>query len=159
MRRFRRTAFLMIAVLAAAPVAATAQSARPGASPEAPLAQEALAFRERIREAVVAKNRQALNAAYADNFNHLRDSGRVDSKPERIALLLSGESNIEVEPEENMTVQVYEPATVAVTGVSPIKDRQSGRSGRFRWLTVYVKQADGWKVALSQASRVPPGAR
>ena len=149
----RRAALLFIAALAAAPV--VAQTARPRAGAESALAQEALAFREKIREAVTAKNRQALNAAYADNFNHLRDSGRVDLKPERIALLLMGESTIETEPEENMTVQVYEPATVAVTGVSPIKDRQTGKPARFRWLTVYVKQADGWKVALSQASRAP----
>ena len=154
MRVPRRAALLIVSAFAAAPLGAFAQTPRaPRAGPEAPLAQEALAFRERIREAVAAKNRQALEAAFADNFNHLRDSGRVDLKAERIALLLSGESTIETEPEENMTVQVYEPATVAVTGVSPIKDRQSGRSGRFRWLTVYVKQADGWKVALSQASR------
>ncbi len=112
-----------------------------------------LAVREKIRAAVAAKDRPALQAAYADNFMHLRDSGRVDLKAERIALLLSGESTIETAPEENLNVQFYEPATVAITGVSAIKDRQSGRTTRFRWLTVYVKQADGWKVALSQASR------
>jgi hypothetical protein len=150
---FPRAALLFIAALAAVPV--VAQTTRPRVAAESPLAQEALAFREKVREAVAAKNRPALNAAYADNFNHLRDSGRVDLKPERIALLLAGESTIETEPEENMTVQVYEPATVAVTGVSPIKDRQTGKPARFRWLTVYVKQTDGWKVALSQASRVP----
>ena len=153
MRLLRRAVILIIAALAAATVAAIAQPGQRRMSAEAPLAQEALAFRERIREAVAAKNRQALEAAFADNFNHLRDSGRVDLKAERIALLLSGESTIETEPEENMTVQVYEPATVAVTGVSPIKDRQTGKAARFRWLTVYVKQADGWKAALSQASR------
>ncbi len=143
--------FRAIIVLAlAAPAAAVAQI-RSG--PEAGAAQEVLALREKIRAAVAAKDRQTLQAAYADNFMHLRDSGRVDLKAERIALLLSGESTIETAPEENLNVQFYEPATVAITGVSAIKDRQSGRSARFRWLTVYVKQPDGWKVALSQASR------
>ena len=118
--------------------------------------KEALAFREKIRAAIAAKDKQALEAAYADNFSHLRDSGRVDYKGERIALLLSGEPTIETAPEENLVVQVFEPATVAVVAVSPVKDRVTGQSPRFRWLTVYVKQADGWKVALSQASRVLP---
>jgi hypothetical protein len=150
-----RRAALLSLVLTIAPLAASAQPARaPRTGAEAPLVQEALAFRDRIRAAIAAKDRSVLNAAYADNFTHLRDSGRVDSKPERIALLLKGEQTIEIAPEENMTAQLYEPATVAITAVSPIKDPQSGRNVRFRWLTVYVKQADGWRVALSQASRV-----
>ncbi len=123
------------------------------------MAQEALAFREKIRVAIATRDKPALEAAYADNFSHLRDSGRVDHKGERIALLLSGEPTIETAPEENLVVEVFEPATVAVVAVSPVKDRETGQSPRFRWLTVYVKQAGGWKVALSQASRVQQARR
>ena len=123
------------------------------------MAQEALVFREKVRAAIAAKDKAALEAAYADNFSHLRDSGRVDHKGERIALLLSGEPTIETAPEENLVVEVFEPATVAVVAVSPVKDRDTGQSPRFRWLTVYVKQAGGWKVALSQASRVQQARR
>jgi hypothetical protein len=160
MKVSRCAVLLMVSALAAAPVAALAQTARaPRIDAETPLAKEALAFRDKIRAAVAAKDRQALEAAYADNFGHLRDSGRIDYKSDRIALLLSGEPTIESAPEENMVVQVYEPATVAVIAVSPVKDRQTGLFPRFRWLTVYVKQADGWKVAVSQASRAPPGSR
>jgi hypothetical protein len=154
MRVPRRAAWLILGTLATAPHLAFAQTARGTQSDaDALLGQEALAFREKIRAAATAKDKPALDAAYANNFTHLRDSGRVDHKGDRIALLLSGESTIETAPEENMTVQVFTPATVAVVGVSPVKDRQTGRSPLFRWLTVYVKQADGWKVALSQASR------
>jgi hypothetical protein len=46
-----------------------------------------------------------------------------------------------------------------VIAVSPVKDRQTGLFPRFRWLTVYVKQEAGWKVALSQASRIQPPRR
>jgi Domain of unknown function (DUF4440) len=156
----RRVAFLMVSALAAAPLAAFAQTARsPRIDAETPLAKEALAFRDKIRAAIAAKDRQVLEATYADNFGHLRDSGRIDYKGDRIALLLSGEPTIESAPEENMVVQVFEPATVAVIAVSPVKDRQTGLFPRFRWLTLYVKQADGWKVALSQASRVQPSRR
>jgi Domain of unknown function (DUF4440) len=154
----RRAALLV--VFAAVPLAALAQTGRaPRPAAEAPMAQEALAFREKIRAAIAAKDKPALEAAYADNFSHLRDSGRVDHKGERIALLLGGEPTIETAPEENLVVQVFEPATVAVVAVSPVKDRETGQSPRFRWLTVYVKQADGWKVALSQASRVQQARR
>lgn len=150
-------AALAVLALLGTPMAAVAQTAGAHTGAEAPLAQEALAFRDKVRAAITGKNRSALETAYAGNFNHLRDSGRIDLKGDRIALLLSGESTIETAPEENMSVQVFEPATVAVIAVSPVKDRQTGRSPRFRWLTLYVKQADGWKVALSQASRVQGG--
>jgi Domain of unknown function (DUF4440) len=153
-------AVLMVSAFTAAPLAAFAQTARaPRIAAETPLAKEALAFRDKIRAAIAAKDRKALEAAYADNFGHLRDSGRIDYKSDRIALVLSGEPTIESAPEENMVVQVFEPATVAVIAVSPVKDRQTGLSPRFRWLSVYVKQADGWKVAVSQASRVQPSRR
>jgi hypothetical protein len=158
MRLSHRAALLVL--VAAAPVAAFAQGARPSRPDgEAPLAREALAFREKIRAAIEAKDKRALDAAYADNFSHLRDSGRVDHKADRIALLLSGEPTIETAPEENMVVEVFEPATVAVVAVSPVKDRETRQAPRFRWLTVYVKGADGWRVALSQASRVQPARR
>jgi hypothetical protein len=160
MRPLRRWALLLLLGFLAVPAAALAQPSGPARrSPESPLVQEALAFREKIRSAIAAKDRPALEAAYADNFNHLRDSGRIDYKGDRIQLLLSGEPTIESAPEENMVVQVFEPATVAVIAVSPVKDRQTGLFPRFRWLTVYVKQDVGWKVALSQASRVQPSRR
>ena len=148
---------LVLAIASPAALAQPAGGARAGV--DATLTQEALAFREKIRAAAAAKDGAALQAAYAENFMHLRDSGRVDLKSERIALLLGGESTIETAPEENIAVQFYEPAMVAVTGVSRIRDRQTGTSPRFRWLTVYVKQAGGWKVAISQASRAPTGSR
>jgi hypothetical protein len=151
---------LLLAVWAVVGTAAAIAQERPGPrDADDPMGREALAFRETVRAAAIAKNRSALEAAYADNFSHFRDSGRIDLKGERITLLLSGESAIETAPEENVSVQAYEPGTAAVAGVSAIRDRQTGRSARFRWLTVYVKQADGWKVALSQASRLQPEPR
>ena len=55
--------------------------------------------------------------------------------------------------EEQVVVQAFGPTTAAATGVSAIKDG-AGKPIRFRWLTVYVKDALGdWRVAVSQASR------
>ena len=156
----RRSALLLMctsALLAGGAIAQPAGAPRGGSDPGA--TQDVLRFREKVRAAVSGRDRPALQAAYADNFMHLRDSGRVDLKAERIELLLSGESTIETAPEENLNVQFYQPGMVAVTGVSPIRERHSTRSARFRWLTVYLKQGDGWTVALSQASRLPPGSR
>ena len=144
----RREALLALLAAAAAPGSAAAQS---GA--EADAAPRILEFRDRIKAAVTARDRPTLERLYHDGFMHLRDSGRVDHKADRIALLLSGEVTIETAREEQVVVQTFGPSTAVATGVSAIKD-QAGRPTRFRWLTVFVRDAlGGWQVVLSQASR------
>lgn len=122
---------------------------------DSPLVQDILALREKVRAAVAGKDRATLEAVYADNFLHLRDSGRADVKGDRIALLLSGEPTIETASEEELAVQVYGPATAVASGLSPIPDPASKTPALFRWVVVFAKDDRGWKVALSQASRVP----
>jgi hypothetical protein len=85
----------------------------------------------------------------------MRDSGRADLKPERIALLLTGEQTIETAPEDGVAIQLYGAATAVATGASAIKDAATGKPARFRWVVVYFKGGPDWQVALSQASRVP----
>ena len=144
----RREALLAFLAAAAAPGTAAAQS---GA--DADPAPRILEFRDRLKGAVTARDRATLERLYHAGFMHLRDSGRVDHKADRIALLLSGEVTIETAREEQVVVQAFGPATAAATGVSAIKDG-AGRPIRFRWLAVFVKDPLGdWRVAVSQASR------
>jgi len=144
----RRLEALLALLAAATPGSAAAQSA---AEPDA--APRILEFRDRIKAAVTARDRATLERLYYDGFMHLRDSGRVDLKADRIALLLSGEVTIETAREEQVVVQAFGPTTAAATGVSAIKDG-AGKPIRFRWLSVYVKDPLGdWRVAVSQASR------
>jgi ketosteroid isomerase-like protein len=143
----RREALVSLLAIAAAPGAA----AQPAADADA--APRILEFRDRIKTAVAARDRATLERLYHDGFMHLRDSGRVDLKQDRIALLLSGDVTIETAREEQVVVNAFGPATVAATGVSALKDG-AGKPARFRWLTVYVKDPLGdWRVAVSQASR------
>jgi ketosteroid isomerase-like protein len=150
----RRDALALL-FCAAAASSGVAQGGSAGRTiPDAAATQEILDLRERLRAAVAKKDRAALEGFYADNFQHLRDTGRLDLKAERIALLLAGDQGIEIAPEEEMTVQVYGQATAVATGTSRVRDTQTGGSAPYRWLTVYVRTGEGWRVALSQASRV-----
>jgi hypothetical protein len=158
MKRLYRAAVAL--VIAAAPVSGVpAQPARIAHNTaQAGAMQDVLAVRDKIRTAVTDRNRPALETLYSDDFVHLRDSGRVEVKGDRISLLLSGESTIETAPEESVDVRMFGPTTAIATGVSLIRDPQVRRNVPFRWLTVYVKQGDAWQVAASQASRlVRPG--
>ncbi|GGC73807.1 hypothetical protein GCM10010994_35230 [Chelatococcus reniformis] len=139
-------------MLLCAPVAAWGQTTN---VQDDPITQQILALREKIRTAIARKDRAALEALYDDRFNHIRENGRTDLKRERIDLLLSGQDGIEIAPDDQMLIQAYGPDTVVLSGVSPIKDRRNGKSAQFQWLTVYVKTDGAWKVAVSQANRVP----
>jgi Domain of unknown function (DUF4440) len=116
---------------------------------------EILSVREKVRAAVLAKDRKTLDELYAADFSHVRETGRIDLKAERIAILLAGEEGvIETAPEQEMVVQAFGPVTAIVTGVSPIKDPAANRPVSFQWLTVYVKLDGAWRVAMSQANRL-----
>jgi hypothetical protein len=155
-----RRAVMTGLLAAAAPRAAKAQTSPRTPAGGASTTQEILALRERVRAAAVARDRATLEALYADNYMHMRDSGRADLKAERLALLVAGEPAIETAPEDGLSVQVYGAATAVATGASPIRDPATGKPALFRWVVVYAKGEAGWQVALSQASRVPaPGRR
>jgi hypothetical protein len=117
------------------------------------LTQEILAFREKLRTAVKAKDARTLDQLYAENFKHIRDTGRTDVKRERINSLVGGEEGIETAAEEDIVIEAYGPNTAVATGISPVKDARTGRSARFQWLTVYVRVDGSWRIAVSQASR------
>src|SRR4051812_18588087 len=60
---------------------------------------------------------------------HLRVSGRVDLKGDRIALLLSGASAIETAPGDEFVVQSYGSGPAAPTGVEPDRGRRDRPRG------------------------------
>jgi ketosteroid isomerase-like protein len=145
----------LIAGLAAGLAGGRALAQAPTSGPDEAVQRAIAALRERVRAAVAAKDRGALERAYADRFFHMRDTGRMDLKAERIALLLTGEATIETGAEEEIAVQRLAPDTAVATGVTAIPDPATpGRPARFRWLTVYVREGEAWRIAASQASRI-----
>lgn len=138
--------------LVGAPVPAAAQTE---AQRVESVRQDVLTLRRKLRTAVAARDRPALEQLYAENFNHVRESSRTDLKRERIDGLLKGESAIEIAPEDELIIEAFGPTTAVATGVSPIRDRETGKTTPFRWLAVYVKLDGAWRIALSQANRLP----
>lgn len=141
------------------PAASRLPAMAAGGSSDPVVDGQILAFRELVRAAAKAGERAILVSAYHDHFTHLREGGRVDDKAARIAILLAGESTIETAVEDELTVQSYGSGTAAVFGTSRIKESGTGRLQPYRWLSVYVRDGDTWRVALSQAARVQPQAR
>ena len=82
----RREALALLSCFAAASSALAQGGPALSAISDAAATQEILDLRERLRAAVARKDRAALEGFYADKFQHLRDTGRLDLKAERIAL-------------------------------------------------------------------------
>jgi hypothetical protein len=129
---------------------------QPSAGPEAEAAiTEVKAFREKLAEAVAAKDFATLRACYADSFSHTHGSGKFDNKDARLVSAMAGEPLIENAPASELNFRVFAGPAVILTGRSPILNVKEQKTYDFRWVVVYVKGADGWQLAVSPATRLP----
>lgn len=118
--------------------------------------EQIMALRRKVREAVQRKDRATLEKLYHDRFTHLRETGRAETRKERIDFLLSGQNGIELASADQALIETYAPDTVVLSGVSIISNKDRSKAGPFQWLVLYVRDAQGqWRIALSQANRVP----
>jgi hypothetical protein len=151
----RRVATLMPAALAASTALA---------HPHDELKQEQVAdierqigvFRAALKDAVAAKDVGNLKAMYAESFTHTHGSGKVDGRDARIVALLAGEPTIEMAPASEIGLRVFGPDMVIVAGRSPILNVGENRMYDFRWMQVYSRASGEWRLAASQATRLPP---
>jgi ketosteroid isomerase-like protein len=137
-------------------VAAAHPPGRQLTAEETAIARQVLSARETIRTLVEAKDTKGLTALYTDDFTHTHGSGKVDARDNRIVAMLSGDPVIELAPVDELLVRIHGPTTAIVSGRSPVKSLADGRTYDFRWIQVFVKIGDGWRIAASQATRLPP---
>ena len=124
------------------------------APPIGPAELEVMRFRQEIVDAVKAKDARRLREIYADGFTHTHGSGKVDGKDARIVSVLAGDPSIEMAPADELSIRIYGD-TAVVTGRSPILNVRENRDYDFRWVAVYVRGAGQWRLAASQATRLP----
>lgn len=135
---------------------AASKDGAPDAPKEAKVADQILELRRKMKDAIARKDRAGLEAMYHDRFTHLRETGRAETKKERIDLMLAGQNGIELASTDQALVETFSPDTAVLSGVSVISDpRRKGKGDTFQWLTLYVRDKGVWRVALSQANRLP----
>lgn len=153
----------VVVVLSTVLVAATLSIAHPADPPKSPEAaaveRDVLAAREALTTAVNAKDVAALQRLITPDFTHTHGSGKIDGRDARIVSLLAAEPTIEMAPIEDLRVRVHGTSTAIVSGKSPILNRVENKTYDFHWLQVYVRDAGVWRLAASQATRLPGAGR
>lgn len=153
MRRLVGVGFALLVAMALPAMAHT--PGKPLSQQEVAIVREVLATREGIRALVAAKDVAALRDVYTEDFTHTHGSGKVDARDNRVVALLSGDPVVELAPADELLVRLHGAATAIVSGRSPIKSLADGKTYDFRWLQVFVKVDGRWRMAVSQATRLP----
>ena len=132
--------------------------AHPNQAPTAGDAQrfieEVTAFRAKLAKAVELKDFATLRASYADSYSHTHGSGKFDNKDALLVSAMAGEPLIEAAPATDLVFRVFAGPTVVLTGKSPILNTKEQKTYDFRWVCVYITAAEGWQLAVSQATRL-----
>jgi hypothetical protein len=96
-----------------------------------------------------------LNHVLGDDLTYTHASGRVDTKPQFISALQSGQLKYESIDPEGVQVRVY-GGTAVVTGQAAIKvkSRDQELSFRVRYIDVWVKRNATWQMVAWQSTRL-----
>ena len=116
---------------------------------EAAVAQAVEAF----RKAVMAKDRSQLEALIADHLHYWHSDGRVETKSEHIADVLSKRALYKSIDLTNQTVKVAGDTAVVRHNLTAESEREGGKmqSTRIGVFMVWQKQGGQWKLLARQA--------
>jgi ketosteroid isomerase-like protein len=98
----------------------------------------------------------ALDAALADDLTYVHSTARLESKAEHIANLRAGKPHYRGIAPRDRRARVAGDIGV-VNGLSEMHVENSGKEQRFtvRYLAVYKKSGQSWRMIAWQSTRVP----
>ena len=97
-----------------------------------------------------------LDAALADDLTYVHSTARLESKSEHVGNLKAGKPHYRgIAPRDRKT-RVHGNVGI-VNGVSEMHVENVGKEQRFtiRYLAVYAKAGDNWRMIAWQSTRVP----
>jgi len=107
-------------------------------------------------EAMRKEDWNALDAALADDLTYVHSTARLESKAEHVGNLKAGKPHYRGIAPRDRKARVNGDVGI-VTGVSEMHVENAGKEQRFtiRYLAVYAKKAEGWRMIAWQSTRVP----
>ena len=107
-------------------------------------------------EAMRKEDWNALDLALADDLTYVHSTARLESKAEHVGNLKAGKPHYRGIAPRERKARVNGDVGI-VTGVSEMHVENAGKEQRFtvRYLAVYAKSAEGWRMVAWQSTRVP----
>jgi ketosteroid isomerase-like protein len=127
------------------------------ASPPSPrLIAQLKAQANRWDQAIVAKDRAAIEANMADDFRQIDGRGNVETKASFVEGLVSPDLVLDPYTVEDFEVRVYGD-TALLSGRTRMTGRYQGQAfnSHYRYIDIYVRRAGAWKIVSVQISRIP----
>lgn len=151
---FSRRALIVVLALAGAPATAhpVEQDRLAAGTNVIQVEKEIMAFRVALVDAITAKDAARLRDMYTVDYTQTHGSGRTDGRDKRILSLIAGDPVIETVTPTDLAIRVYGSGTAIATGKSTIADK--GGDYDVKWIAIYVKLEDGWKLASTQATKM-----
>lgn len=155
-----RILFVLMATapaLLSTPLSATGEEA---GAPESEVRDLERQFERAVVEGDVAFFERVL----ADDFTHTTQSGKFRNRQEWLANHKAGQSSYDALNVDQLTIRTYGRAAVVTARIAPQGRDANGKTieGQYRFLRVWVKEGDAWKVVAFQGTRIAdpePGAR
>lgn len=124
---------------------------RPTAPDIAQLTRQANAW----DQAIVRKDRTAIEANMADDFRQIDGDGDVENKASFVDGLVSPKLEIDPYTVEDFDIRLYGDVAL-LSGRTRMTGRYDGKAfaSHYRYIDVYVRSAGVWRVASVQISRM-----
>lgn len=115
--------------------------------------------REAERQRALALNErdvELLRRLMGGNYRHVETNGRLRSKTEFLQALARDEYRIRNYALEDMEVEVVDGDVAIVTGTwrAARHDAGAGQPMRGRYVRVWTRQPEGWRIALHQGTEI-----
>lgn len=126
------------------------------AAPPAGLLAHLKAQSDRWDQAIVRKDRAAIEANMSEDFRQIDGRGNVESKASFVDGLVSPDLVIDPYTVEDFDVRVYGD-TALLSGRTRMTGRYQGQpfNSHYRYIDVYVRRGGTWKIVSVQISRIP----
>ena len=124
-----------------------------GGTPKPDAQQAVLAAEQAFVDAMIKRDKAALEKLLADDLVYVHSSSRAETKAEVIQVVTSGSTLYESIELRDTTVRQYGDVVIT-THKAYIKTKQNGLANLFV-THVWAKHKGGWQFASRQASRLP----
>jgi len=111
---------------------------------------------DRWDKAIVRKDRQAIESNMAEDFRHIDGRGNVETKKPFVEDLVSPDLIIDPYSVEEFDVRIYGDVAL-LSGRTQMTGKYQGKpfSSHYRYIDIYVRRKDEWKIVSVQISKIP----